>query len=59
MVSMKISLGFVILLGVALGYPLGTGSDRDRQKVLMVKLGRRDGEIIAAPSDADSTDASV
>ena len=59
MMKMKIPLGIVILMAVALGYLLGTESGRVRREALMVKLGRGDGEIIAAPSDADSTEESA
>jgi uncharacterized integral membrane protein len=59
MMKMKIPVGIVILMAVALGYLLGTESGRVRREALMVKLGRGDGEIIAGASDADSTDVNA
>lgn len=53
---MKIPLAIMIVMAVALGYLLRTESGRDRREALMVKLGRRESEIIAGPSDADSKD---
>ena len=52
--KVKIPLGIVILMAIALGYLLGTESGRDRREALMIKLGRGESEIIAGPSDADS-----
>ena len=54
MTKVKIPLGIVILMVIALGYVLGMESGRERRDAIVVGLGRQGGDIVAAPSDAES-----
>jgi len=57
MTKVKIPLGIVILMVIALGYVLGMESGRERRDAIVVGLGRQGGDIVAAPSDAESGEA--
>ena len=56
--KVKVPIALIVLLAIACGYLMGTESGRKQRDVILVKLGRGDGDTLdeAADAVADATE---
>ena len=52
--KVKIPLALLLLLAAAVGYMFGTEAGRLQRDVILVKLGRKDDDMVGPGSDASS-----
>jgi hypothetical protein len=50
--KVKLPIALIVVLAIALGYLMGTESGRQRQDVILVRLGRSDGDVRERVTDA-------
>lgn len=52
--KVKVPLGVLLLLAIALGYVLGTEDGRARRDLILVKLGRKNADEPEGATDEES-----